>query len=252
MEEHNEIELDFWDLFRYLKRKVAVLLVAAAIGGVFGFVFTKMTAKPVYTADITVYLMSRQYEQTVVYTDLTMSAQFVTDYQVLIKSRSVTDAVIDKLDLDMTNEQVARMIDVSYETSSRVVKVSVTDSDPQRAADIANTLGVEGNEIVAQHMNLNSLTLVDEARVPTVPQIASAMKRAVLLAAVAAVLAAGILVLLRVLDDTIRTEEDVERYLGLSTLGIIPQAQELQPKAAPKTVKSAAKPKAAPKNQQGK
>lgn len=244
MEEHNEIELDFMDLFRYLKRKIAVLLIAAVIGGVFGFVYTKVTAKPVYTADITVYLMSHQYEEAVVYSDLQMSAQYVNDYQVLIKSRSVTDAVIEKLDLDMTNEQVASKISVSYETSSRVVKVTVKDSEAQRAADIANALGEEGNQIVAKMMNLDSLTLVDAARVPTTGQMASAAKRAVLLAVIAAVLAAGVLVVIRVLDDTIRSEEDVERHLGLSTLGVIPQAQELQAKPVPKAAA-----KAAPKNQ---
>ncbi len=231
MEENNEIELDFLELFRYLKRKVAVLLVAALVGGVFGFVYIKATAKPVYSANITVYLMNRQYEEAVVYADLQIASQYVNDYRVLIKSRSVTDAVIEKLDLDLTNEEVAKKISVDYETSSRVVTVTVKDGDAQRAADIANVLGTDGNRIVAEMMNLKNIKLVDEARVPLIPKIASATTWAVLLAVAAVVLAAGILAVIRVLDDSIRTEEDVERYLGLSTLGIIPQTQELQSKA---------------------
>lgn len=241
MEEHNEIELDFRDIFRFLKRKVAVLLIAALAGGIFGFAYIKLTARPVYTADITVYLMSRQYEEAVVYSDYQISQQMVNDYQELIKSRTVTDVVIEKLDLDMTNEEVAAMIEVTFANSSRVVKVTVTDSDAQRAADIANTLGVEGNQALKGKIDLDSITLVDEARVPEKGRMASASKWAVMLAAVAAVLTAGVLVVMHLLDDTIRTEGDVERYLGLSTMGIIPQARELEPKAAPKAAKPAAK-----------
>lgn len=240
MEENNEIELDFLELFRYFRRKVAVLLLAALVGGVFGFVYIKATAKPVYSANITVYLMSRQYEEAVVYSDLQIATQYVNDYQVLIKSRSVTDTLIDKLNLDMTNEELAKKISVDFEYSSRVVTVTVKDGDAQRAADIANTLGTDGNRIVAEMMDLGSIKLVDEARVPQIPEIASAAKWAVLLAAAALVLTAGVLAVIRVLDDTIRTEEDVERYLGLSTLGIIPQTQELQAKPP---VKGQAKPK---------
>lgn len=248
MEERNEIELDFMDLLRYLKRKIAIMLIAAVVGGILGFVFTKITSTPSYTADITLYLMSRQSEDTVVYSDFQISQQIVYDYEKLIKSRAITDEVIEKLDLNMSNEQVAGKITVTYETMSRVVKVSVVDSDPQRAADIANAVGYDGSMKLAKLMPYISIVLVDEARVPTHGSVASAISRAVLLAVVAAVLAAGILVLLRVLDDTIRTDDDVERHLGLSTLGIIPQAQELEPKAAPRAAPRAAKP--APKNTQ--
>lgn len=241
MEERNEIELDFMDLLRYLKRRIAIVLIAAVVGGVFGFVYTKMTSRPVYTADITLYLMSRQQENAVSYTDFQISQQIVYDYEKLVKSRAVTDEVIEKLDLNMTNEQVAGKITVTYETMSRVVKVAVTDSDPQRAADIANSVGYDGSMKLAELMPYVTIALVDEARVPTHGAAVSAASRAVLLAVVAAVLAAGILVLLRVLDDTIRTDEDVERYLGLSTLGTIPQAQELEPKAAPRAAKPAPK-----------
>lgn len=248
MEERNEIELDFMDLLRYLKRKIAILLIAAAVGGIFGFVYTKITARPVYTADITLYLMSRQYDNSVTYSDFQISQQIVYDYEKLVKSRAVTDEVIEKLDLNMTNAQVAGKITVTYETMSRVVKVTVADSDPQRAADIANSVGYDGSMKLAELMPYITIALVDEARVPTHGAAASATSRAVLMAVVAAVLVAGVLAVMRVLDDTIRTDEDVERHLGLSTLGIIPQAQELESKAAPKAASRVAKP--APKNTQ--
>lgn len=242
MEEKHELELDFGDLFRYLKRKIAVLLLAALVGGVFGFVFTKITAVPKYTANISVYLMIKQYEEGIVYSDYQISSQLVYDYQALIKCRTVVDRVIEDLDLDMTPEQVADAITVEYETYSRVLTVFVTDSDPQRAADIANALGNQGNALVADMMRMGAIQLVDQAKVPDSGTVANPFTRAVLFAAVAVVLAAGVLAVIRVLDDTIRSEADVERYLGLSVLGIIPENAELTAAASKK--KTAAKPAA--------
>lgn len=240
MEEKHELELDFGDLFRYLKRKILVLLLAALIGGVFGFVFTKVTAVPKYTANISVYLMIKQYEEGIVYSDYQISSQLVYDYQALIKCRTVADRVIEDLDLDMTPEQVADAITVDYETYSRVLTVTVTDSDPQRAADIANALGNQGNELVADMMRMGAIQLVDEAKVPDSGSVANPITRAVLFAAVAVVLTAGVLAVIRVLDDTIRSEADVQRYLGLSVLGIIPENAELTAAAKKPAAKPAA------------
>ena len=53
------------------------------------------------------------------------------------------------------------------------------------------------------------------------------MKNTVIVALLGLVAVIGVYVVVFLLDDTIRTEEDVEKYLGLSTVGVIPLSNEL-------------------------
>lgn len=240
MENKTELEINLVDLFFYLKKRILIIAAAILVCAILGLLGTALFMTPEYTASTRIYMLNRTSENNLVYADFQVSAQMLNDYKVLITGRNVTQKVIDKLDLDMTPGQLSKMITVTAPENTRVVQISIVDTDPTRAALIANTVREEASVQIQQIMAVDAVTLVYEADVPTTPSSASATRNAILAAVVGMVLSIGVLTVLFICDDTIRTEEDVERYLSLSTLGVIPMSSELEVFRSPQPIKKRA------------
>ena len=234
MEKENELEIDLLGLFYYLKKKVWMIAVVFAACAVLGFVGTKLFITPTYTATTRIYVMNQGEDRKVAYSDFQIAAQFVNDYKVLITGRNVTKEVIEVLNLDMTPAALQKKISVAAETNTRVLDIGVKDSDPQRAADIANCVREIASVQLQEIMSVDAVNLVYSADVPQRPSSPGAMYNAVLAAALGLIAVVGILAVRFMLDDSIRTEEDVEQYLGLGTLGVIPDSAELSTAPAPR------------------
>lgn len=223
----NRNELDLLELFGYLKKKIAILLAVCLLGAAIGLAGTKLFVLPKYTASTRVYVLNRSVEGAVVSSDFSLSNYMVTDYQVLITGRNVTAEVAKNLNLDMTNKELAEMIEVTAPDNTRVLQISVTDTDARRAADIANQVRDVATEQIKRIMAVDAVNLVYAAEIPEEPSSPSVVKNTVIAAVVALMLASGVYVTVFLLDDTLRTEEAVLQYLGLSTIGVIPLSDEL-------------------------
>lgn len=223
----NQNELDLLELFHYLRMKIPVLLAVCLVGAVIGFAGTKLFIPPKYTASTRVYVLNRSNEGAVVSSDFSLSNYMVTDYQVLITGRNVTGEVAKNLNLDMTHKELSKMIQVTAPDNTRVLQISVTDSDARRAADIANAVRDVAAEQIKQIMDVDAVNLVYAAEAPEEPSSPNMLKNTMFAGLFGLVLAVGVYVVIFLLDDTVRTEEDVQRYLGLSTVGVIPLSDEL-------------------------
>lgn len=228
MDNQTEDEIDLLDLLLYLKKKVWIIALSFVICAVAGFLFTRIFVDTQYTGSTRMYVLNRSSETNVAYSDFQVSNQLMEDYKVLITGENVTKEVIQKLGLDMTAAQLAKIISVSAMDNTRVLQISVTDTDPWRAADIANCVREVAGEQIQRIMDVDAVNLVYAADVPQSPSGPNTKKNTALAALVGLVLAVGILVVIYLMDDTLRTEEDVERYLGLSTLGVIPLSAEFE------------------------
>lgn len=228
MDTKNENEIDLLDLFFFLKKRWLMIALFFVIGAVAGLLYTQLFVDTVYTANTRMYVLNRSSESNVVYSDFQISNQLMEDYKVLITGENVTKKVISTLGLDMSNRQLAEKITVSAKDNTRVLQISVTDTDPERAKDIANCVREISGEQIRQIMDVDAVNLVYEAEVPQSPSGPNIMKNTALAAFVGLIAIIGVLVVIYLLDDTIRTEEDVERYLGLSTLGVIPISPEFE------------------------
>lgn len=227
--EHNndELQIDLLEVFSYLKNKIWIIVVTAIIGGLVGFVYNEFMTTPQYTASTRVYILNRQDEDTIFYADLQSSSQFINDYTVLITGQNVTKTVVNKLGLDESFTKLASRISVTAPEETRILEINVTHEDPQLAADIANAVREEATKQIEKIMDGNAVNLVYEADMPTNPSSPGSSKVALIAAALGLACAAAVLVVIFLVDDTIRTEEDVERHLSLSVLGVIPYSSEL-------------------------
>lgn len=241
MENQVEEEIDLVDLFYYLKKKIWLIVAAIVLCAAAGFSVSNFLMTPQYEASTRMYVLNRSSEGSVSYTDLQISNQFAKDYKVLITGQNVTKEVIGILGVDMTPEQLEKKIAVTAPDDTRVLQITVTDTDPQRAADIANCVREVASVQLQEIMDVDAAKVIYEADVPEEPSGPSVRKFTILGAALGFLAAVGILSAVHLLDDTIRTEEDVERYLGLGVLGVIPLSSEMGNTGMAKK-KSAAKP----------
>lgn len=227
MNQQKELELNLIDLFFHLKKQIWIIVAVSIVFGIAGFCAGAFVIEPEYTASTRMYVLNRTNASAVVYADIQTSTYLSNDYKVLITGENVTDVVISRLGLDVSSQKLASWISVTVPDSTRVLQISVTHTDPQMAADIANAVREAASSEITRIMAVDAVNLVYEAKVPEKPSSPGAMRYALIAAVLGFVAAVGILGILFVLDDTIRTEEDVERYLGISTLGVIPMSVEL-------------------------
>ena len=221
-----ELEIDLLDLFLYLKKKIVMICAVVIACAACGFLFTKLCIPYTYTASTRIYVLNRQSETSVVSSDYTISNYMINDYTVLITGQNVTKEVVAQLDLGMTHQELSNKIEVTSPDNTRILQINVTDTDPKRAADIVNCVREVSMEQIMEIMNVDAVNLVYEADVPNKPSGPSVKKNTLLAAIIGFAAVVGVFVVIYLLDDTIRTEEDVEKHLGLATLGVIPASND--------------------------
>ncbi len=226
-----EIEVNLLEVLNDLRKRVWIILAVTVLCAVLGLVGSLLFLAPQYTASTRIYVLNRANDSSVGTSDFQVSAYMVNDYQELIHGRNVTGAVIEQLGLELSNEALAARISVTSPSNTRFLQIDVVDSDPERAKEIANTVREVTSSQLKEIMKVDSVTTVYEAITPEGPSSPNVIKNTGLTGALGFLAVVAILVVRFIMDDRIRTEDDVERYLGLSVMGVIPDSEKLSDKS---------------------
>lgn len=217
-----EIEIDLGEIFHLLIGHLGVIVLSGIAFGLMAIIGTMLFITPKYESTTKIYVLNRQDSSTLTSQDMSTSTQLTKDYAELIKSRTVTEGVIAHLQLDISHEDLLKMLSVETSTDTRIVAIRVRDTDPYRAAEIANSV----RDVAAQHiqsvMDIEAVNVVETANIPDHKASPSLSRNGVIGGLLGVLLAAVIVIAVYLTNDTIRTTEDVERYLKLSVLGSIP------------------------------
>jgi capsular polysaccharide biosynthesis protein len=217
------------ELMDTLKKRMQLILLITLTailvsGGVSFFLLT-----PVYQSSTQLLVNQSKSDQPVINQgEIQANLQLMKTYNVIIKSPTILEKVVSDLNLDMTTAQLNEKITVGSESDSQVINLSVQDTDPQKAAEIANkTASVFQNEI-PNIMNVDNVSILAKAEVG---ETQSPIKpKPVLNIAIAAVvglmIGVGLAFLLEFLDNTVKTEQEVEKLLGVPVLGSITRIED--------------------------
>lgn len=220
----DEVTIDLMELFSALWAKKTIIILSAVFMALVAFVGTKMFVTPKYTSVTKLFVMAKNDDTSAsaTYADLQTGSMLTKDYMELVKSRPVLEKTISKLKLDVTPEELAGMITTETPTDTRIMSISVTDNDPKEAKQIADTLRKAVSVQITEIMNADSVNTVEEGNLPTSPSSPNVKKNMMLGALLGLVISMGFAVLIFILDDTVKTPDDVEKYLGLNVLTSIP------------------------------
>lgn len=231
----NEDVIDLLDLGRALLRRWWAIALCLVIGAVAAFGGTKLLITPQYTATSMIYILSESTSITSM-ADIQIGDSLAQDFMIIGKSRPVVEKVIKQLDLNASYEAVASTIVFENPADSHILKISVTNPEPKLAADIANAMAEVTRAQIADVMGTDEPNTLEEAIVPVSPSSPNTMKNTMMGALLGAVLAAGLIIALYLMDDTIKDEDDVKKYLHINTLAALP----LEKKRSGKRPKKAA------------
>lgn len=222
LQDNTDIEIDVLELFHVLLNKFWIILLAGIIAGLAFIGGTILFITPQYESTTKMYVLSKQDNNTLTQQDMQTSLSLTKDYAELIKSRTVTEGVIAQLNLDLTHEELLKKMAVDSATDTRILSITVTDADPYEACKIANAI----RDVAANHiknvMDIDAVNVVETANIPDQQSSPSISKNGSIGVLLGVLLSVAIILIAYISNDTVKTQEDVEKYLGLSVLGTIP------------------------------
>ena len=221
------IEINLGELFSVLLGRAFLIISAGIFFGLAGLFVSKFIMHPVYDSTTKIYILNKEENQTVTYSDVQISTQLTQDYAELIKSRYVIEEVIQRLNLvDVDYEDLSKVLKVDTPSDTRIVAITARDEDPLMAMQIANCIREVASEHITNVMDIDAINVAETANVPTQKSGPSVMRWTIIAGFLGAVIIAFFAILEYLLDDTIKSNDDVERYLGLSTLALVPLTTE--------------------------
>lgn len=240
--DNEEMEIDLLELLMVMKKHLSAILLAGIVGLVIMFAYTSFLVTPLYSASSMMYVMpDNSNSNSSTLSDMQVGQQLTSDYSSMIESRSFMEDVIKKLNLTIDYQKLLEKVEVTNPTSSRILQVTVNDPNPQTAADIANEVASVAESKLKEITGMQAIKIYEEAAVPDRPSSPSLKKNCALGLLAGIVLAMAVITVLYLMDDTIKTEDDIEKYLGMTTLAVLPYNGKKQQRQAKKQKKQRAK-----------
>ena len=223
MLENDEVEIDLREVFMVLLSHTFIIILGGLLAALIGFSVSKFLIPPTYESTTKIYILNKQDNATVTYSDVQLGTQLTKDYKELVQSRYVLEQVIQKLELgDLTYETLLKKVDVTTPTDTRILAITVVDTNPMLAMEIANEIRETAAVHIKKVMDIQAVNIVETANLPTQKAGPSVMKWTLIGGSLGIIFLSGFYLIRFFLNDTIRTSDDIEKYLGLSTLAIIP------------------------------
>lgn len=223
------VEIDLQELFGLLVHWLWVIVICGIAAGAVGFAVSFFVLTPQYESTTKVYILNKTADN-LTYNDLQTGTQLTKDYTQLIKSREVLETVIATCGLDEKYDAFAKRVRVEALPDTRIIAITVTDESPAMAKLLASEICKVASEHIKNVMDLQAVNIAEEAYLPEGPSSPSVVKWTVVGALVGIFLSAMIIILRSLMDDTVKTSEDIEKYLELSTLAMIPVIEDADKK----------------------
>lgn len=219
-----EEAISLQEILKIIRKRILLIisLVVISVGVSVGISFYLLS--PLYQAQTQILVnqkssLSDVYAWQSIDTDL----RLINTYNVIITNTAILTPVIDKLNLDVTPEELAKQISVSNENDSKVVNISVLDSNPKHAVEISNTISEVFKEKVPELMRVDNISILSKAKLSEnpIPIKPNKILNIMIAVVIGLILGVSIAILLEILDTTIKNENDIEEHYGMPVIGVV-------------------------------
>lgn len=219
--EDEEIEIDLLEVFHAMLKRWWLIIGCAVIFAAAAFGYTKFFVTPEYEASSMIYVLSKTTSISSAL-DLQLGKQLTVDFETLATSRPVVEKVIDELNLNTDYETLVKSITITNPTDTQILKIFARSTNPELACNISNAMADATAERIAEVMVTDKPSTVEDAVVPKNPVSPNVKKNTLLAGLVGAFLVMAVILIRYLMDDRIKTEEDIVKYLELNALASIP------------------------------
>ncbi|MED4635294.1 Wzz/FepE/Etk N-terminal domain-containing protein [Peribacillus frigoritolerans] len=211
------------DIFKTLKKRWKLIMLLTLIAALISGTISYFLLTPVYQSSTQILVNQKQSENQLDSTQIKSNIDMINTYSVIIKSPAILEKVIDELEIDQSVDQLSQKITINSQENSQVFSLTVQDSNPAKAVEIANTVSSIFQKEIKDIMNVDNVTVLAKAEIkenptPVKPNPLLNIAIAIVVGLMAGI---GLAFLLEYMDNTIKDEDDIERLLELPILGSI-------------------------------
>ena len=230
-----EEEIDLIEILFALRKRIVLILVLGIIFAAGAFGITRFFITPTYTSTAQILVLTK--ETTIAsLADLQIGSQLTNDYTVLIQSRPVLQEVVDNLDLDMTYRDLRKLLTITNPSSTRILQLTIEATDPVLAKQIVDEVSTVSSAYIADRMEVTPPKIIEDGEIPESKSSPNTMRNVALGLLIGMLLGAAIAVIEQLLNDTIVSDEDIEKYLGLVVLANIPNKDQADTSRTKKSI----------------
>ena len=219
-----EETIDLREYFAIIKKRFWIIAIITVVAMVVSGVISFFMLSPVYESKSTLIVNTEKNEETQMITgdQFSVSQKLAVTYGEIIKSRAVLESVISNLKLDSEYEDLVGQITVSPVKDTQIISISVQDTNPKKARDIANEIPKVFEKEVKRITKANDIQVIDKAILPQGAIKPNKMMNVAIAAVLGMMIGLFVVFLIEYLDNKIKTPQDIEKHLGLSVIGVIP------------------------------
>ena len=219
-----EETIDLREYLGIIKKRFWIIALITTIAIVLSGAISFFVLNPVYEAKSTLIVNTEKNEETQMITgdQFNVTQKLAVTYGEIIKSRSVLDDVIKNLKLDDRYEDLAKNVTVSPVKDTQIISISVQDTNKEKARDIANEIPKVFKKEAKRITKANDIQVIDKAILPQNPIKPNKMMNMAIAAVLGAMIGLFVVFLIEYLDNKLKTPQDIEKHLGLSVLGVVP------------------------------
>ena len=207
-----------------LKSKKILIAFILSLFIVLGYFYSYHYVKPEYKSTTTLLLIPNNSEEskTITNSDLTLNSGLISTYSNIAKNSKVLKKVIDNLNLNITEAELLKRIEISIVKDTHILEISVKGSNAEVATDITKELANVFLAEIKEIYQLDNIGIVDEAQIPNAPYNISHPKDIAIFIMVGAFASFIYVMIVYIFDNTIKKDIDIERYIKVKALGNIP------------------------------
>lgn len=221
-EMNDELEIDLGELFKVLKKNILMIIVVSLLCAAVGLVSSMFLISKKYSSEATIYITPRVTEQgSIDYNSLQTNSRMVNNYMEILKGETILAKVADQVGMD-SYEEVLDTITVTNPTDTELISVSAETTDPELSQQIVSLTISTFTEDMMDILNLNNVTIINDAKVNEEPVSPSKAKFTVLGFGVGLVISCGYVFISYLFDKRLRTREEAENFLGVPVLATVP------------------------------
>ena len=226
-QEKDFVKIDIMLLLRRIWSQKLIIVLTTLVFTAGALMYSLFIATPKYNSTTRVYVVNQKKDNQAITTqDVQLGTLLVKDYKEIILSNSVMSDVVAKNKLQITPGELAKKISVDAPKDTRIISITVTDKDPQKARDLANAVREVSADKIKEVTKIEDVTTLEQAEAALTPSSPNVFKNSVLAALLGFILAVGGVVLIELMDDRIKRPEDIEETMNLVLLGVIPSTNK--------------------------
>ena len=226
-QEKDFVQIDIMLLLRRIWSQKLIIVLTTLVFTAGALMYSLFIATPKYNSTTRVYVVNQKKDNQAITTqDVQLGTLLVKDYKEIILSNSVMSDVVAKNKLQITPGELAKKISVDAPKDTRIISITVTDKDPQKARDLANAVREVSADKIKEVTKIEDVTTLEQAEAALTPSSPNVFKNSVLAALLGFILAVGGVVLIELMDDRIKRPEDIEETMNIVLLGVIPSTNK--------------------------